>query len=147
MDQKTLSLNLKSSHLQMFFKIGVFLNFAIVTRKDLNWRYFLIKLQACRSAAFFKKRCQHRCFLVSIAKFLRTPILKNICKWLLLYSNHKVTISIGHHFLIKNMLWDCFCWEGLSIWSEYILSRNHSNTFLLLDLQKNYLMSILMMCK
>ena len=29
-----------------------------------------------------KKRLQHRCFPVNIAKFLRTPILKNICKQL-----------------------------------------------------------------
>ena len=27
---------------------------------------------------------QHKCFPVKFAKFLRTPILKNICKWLLL---------------------------------------------------------------
>ena len=29
---------------------------------------------------FIKKRLQHRCFPVNIAKFLRTPSLKNICK-------------------------------------------------------------------
>ena len=39
-------------------------------------------LQACN---FTKKRLQHRCFPVNIVKFLRTPILKNICEWLLLY--------------------------------------------------------------
>ena len=31
-----------------------------------------------------KNRLQHRCFLVKIASFLRRPILKNICEWLLL---------------------------------------------------------------
>ena len=31
-----------------------------------------------------EKRLQHRCFPVNIAKFLRTPIFKNICKRLLL---------------------------------------------------------------
>ena len=31
-----------------------------------------------------KKRLQHRCFLVNIAKFLRSPILKNICEQLLM---------------------------------------------------------------
>ena len=39
-------------------------------------------LEACNS---IKKRLHHRCFLVNIAKLLRTPILKNICKQLLLY--------------------------------------------------------------
>ena len=36
----------------------------------------LIKLQP------FKKRLQYSCFPVNIAKFLRAPILKNICKQL-----------------------------------------------------------------
>ena len=34
---------------------------------------------------FIKKRLQHRCFPVKFAKFLRTLILKYICKRLLLY--------------------------------------------------------------
>ena len=38
-------------------------------------------LQACN---FIKKRLQQRCFLVNIAKFLRTPILRNICDGMLL---------------------------------------------------------------
>ena len=29
---------------------------------------------------FIKKRLRHRCFPVKFAKFLRTPILKNICE-------------------------------------------------------------------
>ena len=33
---------------------------------------------------FIKKRLQHRCFPVNIATYLKTPILKNTCKWLLL---------------------------------------------------------------
>ena len=39
-------------------------------------------LKACD---FIKKRLQDRCFPVSIVKFLRTPILKNICEWLFLF--------------------------------------------------------------
>ena len=34
-------------------------------------------LKACN---FIKKRFQYRCFLVNFAKFLRTPLLKNICE-------------------------------------------------------------------
>ena len=45
--------------------VSVLKNFAIFTG-----------LQACNS---IKKRLQHRCFPLTIAKFLRTPILKNIC--------------------------------------------------------------------
>ena len=32
---------------------------------------------------FIKKTPQHRCFCLNIAKFVRLPILKNICEWLL----------------------------------------------------------------
>ena len=38
-------------------------------------------LKACN---FIKKRLQHKCFPVSILKFLGTPIRKNICRRLLL---------------------------------------------------------------
>ena len=43
-----------------------------------------MNMQAFKLGAFIKKRLQNRCFPVSIAKFLRTPILKNICKQLTL---------------------------------------------------------------
>ena len=37
-----------------------------------------------RACNFTKKKLQQRCFLAKFAKFLRTPILKNICKQVLL---------------------------------------------------------------
>ena len=36
--------------------------------------------RATQRANFIKKRHQRRCFPVKFAKFLRTPILKNICE-------------------------------------------------------------------
>ena len=57
-----------SSRPQMFLKVGVLKNFANFTGKHL-WGP-----QACN---FIKKRLQHRCFPVKLAKFLRTPFLKN----------------------------------------------------------------------
>ena len=49
------------------------------------WSFFLINLQAFRQAwKFIKKIFQHGCFSVKFTKFLRAPILKNICKRLLL---------------------------------------------------------------
>ena len=62
-------------------KRSVLNNFANFTGKHLCWSLFLIKLQACH---FIKKRFRHRCFPVNTAKFLRTPILKNIYKRLFL---------------------------------------------------------------
>ena len=46
-----------------------------------------------------KKRLQHSCFLVNIAKFFRTPILNNIYERLLL----KLTLKIA------NYLWKFYC--------------------------------------
>ena len=43
------------------------------------------KVAALKAGYFIKKRLHHRCFPANIAKFLRTPILKNSCKRLLLY--------------------------------------------------------------
>ena len=55
-------------------------------------------LQACN---LIKKRLQHRCFPVKLAKFLRKSILKNICERLLLkiITLRKKTI---HRFLSHN---------------------------------------------
>ena len=44
-------------------------------------------------------RLQRRCFHVNIAKFLGTPILKNICERLLLtINNDKVFMIISPYF-------------------------------------------------
>ena len=40
--------------------------------------------QSCKFEDFIKKRLQHRRFPVNVAKFSRAPLLKNICKRLLL---------------------------------------------------------------
>ena len=53
----------------MFFKIRVPKNFVIFTGKHFCWSHFLIKLEACN---LIKKRPQHRCFPLSVTKFLRT---------------------------------------------------------------------------
>ena len=48
-------------------------------------------IKACN---FVTKILQHRCFRVKFAKFLRIPILKNICERLLLYLHY----NSHHHF-------------------------------------------------
>ena len=40
------------------------------------------KVATLKACYIIKKRLQHRCFPVNIAKFLRTSILKNICEQL-----------------------------------------------------------------
>ena len=73
----------RSSRLQIFFKIGVLKNFAIFTGKHLCLCLFN-KVAGLKSCNFIKKRLQHRCFPVNIVKFLRIPILKNIYERLFL---------------------------------------------------------------
>ena len=51
-------------------------NLSLFPGKRMCWSLFLIKFQVLSSATLLKKRLQHVCFLVSIAKFLRTHILK-----------------------------------------------------------------------
>ena len=69
---KSSSETLRSSRSQMFFKIGVLKNFSMFAKKHLCSSLFLIKLGPWRPAFLLKKRFQHRCFPVNIAKFLRT---------------------------------------------------------------------------
>ena len=71
-------------------------------------------LYACN---FIKKRPQHICFPVSIEKFVRTPILKNICERLLLLNvvnkldiSWKIYIYFLTLYFIKNFYpksYDC----------------------------------------
>ena len=73
----------------MFFKTGVFKNFAILTGNCVGVS-FLIKLQA-QDCNFIKKRLQLRCFLVNIPKYLRIAFFIKHLRWMLLY-------SISFHF-------------------------------------------------
>ena len=55
--------------LQQSYKTSILKKFAIFAGKYLCWSLFLIN--------FVKRRLQHRCFPVNIAKFLRTAFLQN----------------------------------------------------------------------
>ena len=74
--------SLRSSRLQMFFKIGPVINFAIFKGNHMCWSHFLIKLQA----TLLKKRLQYRYVPGNIAKFLRTAFVTEHFWWLLLIS-------------------------------------------------------------
>ena len=71
----------RNSRSEMFSKIDVHKNFAIFTGEHLSWSLFLIKLL---NRDFSKKRLQHRCFPVNIAKFLKTPFFTEHFQLLLL---------------------------------------------------------------
>ena len=69
-----------TSHRRCSVKKGVFKNFAIFAGKHLFWSL------------------QHRFFPVKSAKFLRTPILKNICERLLL---NLLDTTLLHETILK----------------------------------------------
>ena len=64
---------------EAFYKKTALKHFAIFTGKYLCWSLFLIKLQALKPPTLLKRDCNIG-VAVNIAKFLRTPILKNICE-------------------------------------------------------------------
>ena len=73
---------------EVFYKKAVLKDFAIFTGKYMCWCLIFIEDTRRQASNFIKKKLRHECFLVNIAKTtkkLRTPILKNICKWLLLF--------------------------------------------------------------
>ena len=70
----------RSSRPKLFCKNVVFKKFTKFTIKQLFWSLVLKK--PSRSWVI-NKRPLHRYFPVSFTKFLRTPILKNFCEWML----------------------------------------------------------------
>ena len=69
---------------KLFNKKRCSLKFRNVYRKTPVLEPLFNKVAGLKARNFFKKRLQRRYFPRTIAKFLRTPILKNICKPLLL---------------------------------------------------------------
>ena len=79
---------------ELFFKIGVF---TPVLESVFN------KVVGLRACNFIRKKLQHRCFPLKFATFLGTPILKNICVWLLLYFHY----NSHHHYHYHHFQYDC----------------------------------------
>ena len=102
----------------MFFNIGVLKNFATVTGKHLCCSLFLIKLRtyACN---FIKRRLQHRCCPVNIAKFFRTVFLQNYSGGYFFKSENMYCCNIQ----VSNLCCEIYLLLHLSIlvfWVTYI---------------------------
>ena len=60
------------------------------------------------NVAGFQEILQHGCFPMKFAKFLRTPILKNICERLLLFVSPQNTLTnSGGEFRLAETLTEC----------------------------------------
>ena len=82
--QQMFTMNTKKEPPEVFYKKAVLKNFSILTGRHLCWSLFFNQFVVLQVCNFIKKRFQHRCFSVNIAKFLKTHILKKICERLLL---------------------------------------------------------------
>ena len=60
---------------QMFFKTGVLKNLEISHRKTPVSESIFNKVAGLKACNFIKKRLEHRCFPVTIAKFLKIAFL------------------------------------------------------------------------
>ena len=91
--------NVSSKYIQeqapeMFFKKPEVLQYSqqsICVRAfglQIFYKETLTQVFSCKYCNFTQKSFQHRSFNVNTAKFLRTPILKDICEQLLLYIHH-----------------------------------------------------------
>ena len=109
---------IRSSCLQIFFKIGGLENFAIFTGKHLCWSLFLIKFQpwsllnkvpGLKACNFIKERLHHRCFPVNIAKLLRKVFFIEHLRWLLLVQECHCSVFVTNfHFFVWN-IFNFFC--------------------------------------
>ena len=90
----------------MFHKKKLFLKISQYSQENTCWTLFN-KVAVPEACSSIKKRLQHRCFPVYIAKFLRTAILKNIYERLLLTS---LFIMVFHtkHFNLGGSKIDIF---------------------------------------
>ena len=85
----------RSSHSQMYFRIGALKDFTMFPEKHLCWSLLLINIQASTPVTLL------RTDFVKFAKFLRTPIFTEHMRWLLLeisllfivYENNEWCIS------------------------------------------------------
>ena len=130
------------SRWQMFFKTVVLKNLANFTGKHLCWNLFLIKLQASGLCKFIKKRLQHRCFAVKLAKFLRIPFLSmvaaSVCKKDVLQNFAEKTLLPEFIFLIR--LQDSFVKKETPIEAlYYIFCEIFKNNFFTEQLQWQFL--------
>ena len=75
--------------------------FRIFHRKTSTLESVFSKVAGLRACDVVKNKLRHGCFPVRFAKFFRIPILKNICRRLLLHFRH----NSHHHFYYRHFLY------------------------------------------
>ena len=106
----------RSNHPRCSVRKGVIRNFWKLTGKHLRQSLFFNKIAGLRPVTLLKKRLWHRCFLVNVAKFLRTPL--GDCFW------RKKQSSVCHNKKLTSVLIVC-----LVPWSNLRLKKTRCKTF------------------
>ena len=116
--------------------IKIFSKFRSIPRiQPALWVSFFYKVTGLQPSGL-----QHRCFLVNNMKFLRTPILKNICEPLLLFSS-QLFEAVGKKPILKTK-WQKLInkYENAFIWTLHAaMKRNHWNVSLNLYYRHTYI--------
>ena len=84
----------------------------------------LKKIASLKVCNFIKKRPQLKCFPVNITKFLRLPISKNICNWLLFYCFNGSMLQGPKSS--RSKLYDSVRLQGLSHRSRFFVFKSIS---------------------
>ena len=95
----------RSSHPEVFCKKGVLRNFPKFTGKYLCQSLFFNKVVGLRPGIFIKKETMAQVFSVNFAKFLSTPFLKELLRWLLLHLAYIISKKVNTQqwrFSIRN---------------------------------------------
>ena len=92
---------------EMFYKRHCSSQFRNIRRKTLVLESLFNNVAGLKACNFIKKRLQHRCFPVNIAKFLRTLILKSIWEGLFHMDNNNYFIDS----YISLLSWFIFHWS------------------------------------
>ena len=109
-----LLMRVRSSHSLIFFKTGVLRNFKTFTGKYLCWSLFLF---------FIKKRLQHRCFSVKIAKLRNSFFIERLCL-LLPESSISLEWTIYANTVLKNEVshkgFSQYMWQNLKATADLL---------------------------
>ena len=97
----------RSSHSEMFFKIGFLINLAIFTEKHLCWSLFLIKSQAFRPATLLK-RDSTQVFSCEYSENSKNTFFKEHLRWLLLTKKNSVFGQFSRNSVFIADLEDAF---------------------------------------
>ena len=102
---------------EYFFKISVLKSFA---RRNIHRKTPLLKSLSNKACNFIKKRHQHRCFPVNIAKFLRTVFLNKTPRVATsMIRNNNSSISKLYYF----SMWDYISPDGQWIYLKEFINK------------------------